>query len=869
MPVSTPVRSAVWLSLCALGFGAVGTVLAQEKQRSRADSAVEQLLEDKTWNPGETSVEGTDKSRFHDPNDPNEPPAPKDDPESFELMRRVDGMRGSKRWEEAGEGIEIESDRWREFLPLDDEGRVTLSLENAVLLALLHSRTYQGARETLYLSALDVTGQRFRFDTRFSLTNTTTETALGGKRGSGNALSSTTGSSGAAPVARNSNSRTTVESQTDLQINHRTATGADLVVGLANSILFDISGGSDTVVSSVVNFGVVQPLLRFGARDFVLEELTQSERSLLADVRRMKQFQQGFYIDTVSGRSIAEGPSRGAGGGGAPQIAGGATGADGFLGLLQDRQQIRNQESSVAALRDSLAQLQAAFDAGRINNRLQVDQARQALYNGQSALLNAYAGFDTTLDSYKVSLGLPPDLEIKVEDVLMDRFNLVDPSVSELQSRVAAILGDVRRTDRIQDAEDLATRLDRLMALSPRIDHQLERARADLEAFRQQLPARRTQLEALKHRPEMTNVHMDPDLFDPAILEVGVARLDVSLKQLDTALGDTRRNLSALRETEPPPALLDRARKSAVGEMTALSSQLLELSLIQAAARLESVTLNPIELDFDTAYALAESNRLDWMNARASLVDSWRQVSLGQEALKTGLNLIVNGDVPTVGKDAFSFAKGGGRVQLGFALDTPLSKLEEGNAYRETLISYQRARRNYMLFEDQAQQSLRNTLRTVRLSQLNFEVRRAAVRVAISQVDLARLRLNEPPKPGVGGAQFGATTARDLVDALRDLLSAQNAFLNVWVGFETLRMSLDYELGLMQLDQRGLWVDPGPISGDQLKGRIQERRQPQPEPEKLPVADVEAGEEPDESKKPTERKGIFAIFRKKEESPEE
>ena len=470
-----PIRR--FLLTLTASFVALSSAFAQEFQRQRADKAAQQLLGD---NSDKHPVEGSEKSRFHDASDPNDPPAPKDDPEAHELMRRVDGMRGAKRWEAAGEGTPIESDRWREYLPEDGEGRVILDLENTVILALLHSRSFQSARETLYLSALDVTGQRFRFDSQFSLTNSTTETARGGQRGnSGNSNSSSTSStetnasgdgvaSSSSGSGTGSTAQTSVSSLTSFQIDHRTATGADLVLGLANSILFDISGSSDTVISSVVNFGVVQPLLRFSARDFVLEELTQAERDLLANTRRMKQFQQSFYISTVAGRSIAEGPSRGGSGiGSAPQIAGGGTGASGFLGLLQNRQQIRNQEASVAALRDSLAQLQAAFDAGRISNRLQVDQARQALYNGQSALLTSYSGFDTSVDSYKVALGLPPELEVVVQDELLERFNLVDPSVSALQSQVAGILGTVRRPDRINTPEDLSNELARLDNLGP------------------------------------------------------------------------------------------------------------------------------------------------------------------------------------------------------------------------------------------------------------------------------------------------------------------------------------------------------------------------------------------------------------------
>ena len=124
-----------------------------------------------------------------------------------------------------------------------------------------------------------------------------------------------------------------------------------------------------------------------------------------------------------------------------------------------------------------------------------------------------------------------------------------------------------------------------------------------------------------------------------------------------------------------------------------------------------------------------------------------------------------------------------------------------------------------MLFEDKVSQSLRNTLRLIDLCQLNFELRRAAVQVAISQVDLARLRLEEPPRPGVI-AQIGATTARDLVTALSDLLDAQNDFLSMRVGYETLRLVLDFESGTMQLDEEGMWNDPGPITPARLSARL-------------------------------------------------
>jgi hypothetical protein len=206
------------------------------------------------------------------------------------------------------------------------------------------------------------------------------------------------------------------------------------------------------------------------------------------------------------------------------------------------------------------------------------------------------------------------------------------------------------------------------------------------------------------------------------------------------------------------------------------------------------------------------------MNARARLVDAWRKMDYFANALKSGLTFNAEGGLGALRNSKARFDSQTASARVGLSFDTPLNRLLERNTYRESQIDYQRARRDYMLFEDKIAQSLRNTLRIAELSQLNFELRRAAVQVAISQVDLARLRLEEPPRPGVV-AQIGATTARDLVTALNDLLAAQNDFLSMRTGYEVLRLVLDFEAGTIQTDPDGMWLDPGPITGERLKHR--------------------------------------------------
>jgi hypothetical protein len=146
-------------------------------------------------------------------------------------------------------------------------------------------------------------------------------------------------------------------------------------------------------------------------------------------------------------------------------------------------------------------------------------------------------------------------------------------------------------------------------------------------------------------------------------------------------------------------------------------------------------------------------------------------------------------------------------LRVGVQFDAPLNRMAERNNYRQALIEYQQARRNYYTFIDRVSQQLRANLRSVDLNEANFELRRAAVRVAIDQVEITRLRLRQPPQPGVV-ATLSNTTARDLVSALSDLQNVQNDFLSVWVNNEVERLNLDFNMGSMQLDSRGMWIDP-------------------------------------------------------------
>jgi outer membrane protein TolC len=805
-PISPVKESAVpgWVSGTASAILLVGglvlsTGCSRSFYREQADFEAYSLIGRGAQGPGweltDYSIEADSKSRMHDPNCPNWPPMPTDDPISHQLMQCVDGKRGSRAWERYGTTPFVENPYWLLHLPYDDEGNVVLDRESAVLLARLHSRRYQSKLEDLYLSALDVSFQQFRFDAQFFGGYSTFFTADGPDRAGGPS----------SLLAINSDMGRIIE------MRKQFATGTELVAGMANSLVWQFAGPDEYSATSLLDFSLAQPLLRGAGRAVVLESLTDAERALLANIRQMERFRCSFYVNTVTGRTPDPGPSR-SGIGLGTVSPGAVTGSGGLLALMEQQVRIRNQRANVAGLRESLDQLDSAYEAGRID-RLQVDQARQALYNAQSRLLSLKKTYQDRLDAYKVLIGLPPGLPIKVEDPLLGRFDLIDPRTTDAQDRVADLLLKLRDPD-VPPPDDLAGSIAHVTTLGAAA---LELLKLDMQELEGALPKRQASLRRLAARPELRDGDVERTAVSIEGLNHRVARLRDEFRKLQAELSDALVELEPYERPEAADSLAprqgegsERSSEELIGALRRLGQHLASLALVQAWARLDTVTLTPIELPWQDAVETARRNRLDWMNARAALVDRWRRVEIAANALRGDLDVTFSGDLATTDNNPLKFRSTTGRLRVGLRFDAPLTRLVERNAYRETLIDYDRARREYYAYEDGVVQTLRETLRTIQLNQLDFEIAREGVQVAISQVEITQLRLQRPPKPGEEQT-FGATTARDLVQALSGLLNAQDSFLNLWVNYEVQRMNLDLDLGTMRLDDRGLWLDPGEV----------------------------------------------------------
>jgi len=133
------------------------------------------------------------------------------------------------------------------------------------------------------------------------------------------------------------------------------------------------------------------------------------------------------------------------------------------------------------------------------------------------------------------------------------------------------------------------------------------------------------------------------------------------------------------------------------------------------------------------------------------------------------------------------------RVGLGFT--TPLDRRAERNNYRAAQIAYQQARRAYMSVEDRIKLEVRQAVRTLEELSQNIVHRRRRVQFSTRELGLAQTQEET--------AQRGLS----LTFTLWDLRRAQDELIEVWLDYETTRLNLYRDMGTMQINEDGFWLD--------------------------------------------------------------
>lgn len=830
-----PVRTCVsGLAVLLLVGSLIGC--SREAYFRRADREVKALVAEKSndprWAvPPDFTVAMDPRSRYFEPYRETRPPMPEDDPASHQFMHRVDHKRGYPSWHKYGERCELENPDWpaylSEYATLKEDGSVELSLEAAVLVARLNSPDFQDQLETMYLSALDVSTERFRFDVQFFGGTDTTYTHLGRLLPGG--------------ANRGGGSSDTLRIDNNLQLERRFATAGELLVGVANSFVWQFAGPDQSSALSILSGSLTQPLLRGAGRAVALEQLTIAERNLLANLRAFQRYRQGFYsrvaigdtgIGTLQRRGgffggtgltgftgtgsggiggVASGTGFGvsgggtsggtSGGGGAGFAGGGAGTLDGFLGLLQRQQQIRNQTVFLHCQQSFLNQLRFLNSVGRID-LLQLNQATQNYVTAEANRLQATATFEESKDRFlTATLGLPPNLPLQLDDSAIRRVRFMDPWTDQLPRSLRKLqdeLGDLKPPYPI---DALRHFLEELARLRVETDGPIKTVVTDLA---------RAEKSIADQGAEMAEEELRGLVGNLAEKKAGFQELQRRL-HIEPELADLR---TQLQPDQLPPEKCQSLFNQLVNRARELSLDIDELFRLQIWARVQTVSLPPVEIGEDDAVAIARVHRLDWMNNRAALVDTWRLITYNANFLESNLTATVSGDIATVGDNPVKFRAPTATARVGLQFDAPFTRLQERNSFRQVLIDYQQDRRKLIQFGDSVRLTMRQLLRQLRLLRDNWRMQRTAVNVAYARVDQASNNLRAPPtaeqvkaaQPGQG-QQLGPTAARDYFEALNDLQTTQNNVMSIDLSYHAARLRLMRELGIMQLDENGVWID--------------------------------------------------------------
>ena len=242
-------------------------------------------------------------------------------------------------------------------------GTRDLTIDEALELAVRNSRRYSTEKERLYLTALNLSGERYAFRPH--------------------PFASVAGSFGV-----ESDGDTFGTARSRIGVSQLLKTGGSVGLTVANDLLKYYTGDPRKSAVSVISVDLVQPLLRgFGKYNPAVENLTQAERNVIYAVRNYSFFQQEYAISIVSD----------------------------YFNLLGQKDVVRNRYTNYLSRVQATRRLEERF-TGQRERAMDVDQARQAELSARNNYVNAVASYLNSLDQFKVELGLPVSEKVHLND---------------------------------------------------------------------------------------------------------------------------------------------------------------------------------------------------------------------------------------------------------------------------------------------------------------------------------------------------------------------------------------------------------------------------------------------------------------------
>ncbi len=273
-----------------------------------------------------------------------------------------------------------------------------LSLVQAVARATANNRQYQGQKEQLYLTALRLTGERYKYALKWFGTIDGTYT---------------------------DNKSTGVD---DVELD--TSGGISKSELLLNGIIINtrividwtrfLTGDPRTTLGSVLSGDVTVPLLGAGAGRVARENLTQAERNVLYQIRSFNRYRKTFVVSIVND----------------------------YYRVLQLRDAVTNAENNYKTKVELRKRSVMSADAGVVPP-FEVDQAEQSELNARDSYIRAQQSYEQALDEFKIRLSLPTDAEVVLDQNELKALEKIGISELDLDydPEVAIETALVRRLD--------------------------------------------------------------------------------------------------------------------------------------------------------------------------------------------------------------------------------------------------------------------------------------------------------------------------------------------------------------------------------------------------------------------------------------
>ena len=213
-----------------------------------------------------------------------------------------------------------------------------------------------------------------------------------------------------------------------------------------------------------------------------------------------------------------------------------------------------------------------------------------------------------------------------------------------------------------------------------------------------------------------------------------------------------------------------------------------------AIERLVEKGLEPLNLKEDQAVGVAMSARSDVLNRRADLRDAERDVDLAADKFLPVLDLELGISAPGTAPRKFYRTRFNDHTRTaGASFEYQLDQTDNRNAYRNSMLAFDKAKRDYSEFLDNVVLEVRKSYRQLDQSRQSYELQVRNVELARRRRKLAELQQKE-----------GQASARDVLEAEDALREAQNGLTAAVVGYTTTRLAFLADLGLIEADEKGV-----------------------------------------------------------------